>query len=402
MNLKHLLLCDCESIVYSKYNNKIGQDEWKLNKKIIYMILKILGLILVLSILILTPFMIEKVIYDETTFPFDLTIKASREGWFSFIGSYLGAIGTVLLGVLALWQTKKYKEASDETDEAFQTLQEKIKELVQANTDLAEENKNIQENIKSIEEKNTSFLETSNGLQADLKKLTESNSELQGDMKNIIEHIPDLIAYNSKVQEEVCEVMKNNKEIVDSLFKIQKDLFYPHLTSLKLVVVDDNGSLHDKMNLEEDAFVNVVFDYRDDFGIDNWCEHLEGEYGYVAFRLYNDGEKYIISFNFEQIKFAGKTIHTTFLTQSADVRPHQTVWCVFAIKKETFEEYLSKFTNQGPIELEFSSSNTIGEEFIWSSAVSIDNLDGGDPFFSLDYLGTTKIDSLGKWYEENM
>lgn len=360
----------------------------------------ILGLILVLSILIVMPFMIETVIYDETTFPFNLTIKASREAWFSFVASYLGAIGTVLLGVLAIWQTKKYKEASDETDEAFQTLQEKIKELVQANTDLAEENKNIQENIKSIEEKNTSFLETSNGLQADLKKLTESNSELQGDMKNIIEHIPDLIAYNSKVQEEVCDVMKNNKEIVDSLFKIQKALFYPHLTPLKLVVADDNGSLHDKMNLEEDAFVNIVFDYRDDFGTDNWCEHLEGEYGYVAFPLYNDGEKYIISFNLEQIKIAGKHIYTTFSTQSADIGPHQTVWCVFAITKENFEQCLSRLTNQGPIELDFSSSNTIGEEFIWSSTVSIDNLNEGDSFFSLNYLGTTKIDSLEKWWYE--
>ena len=84
-------------------------------------------------------------------------IKAGRDVWFSFIGSYLGAIGTVLLGALALWQTKKYKKASDKTDEIFKILQEKIKELVQANTDLAEENKNIQENIKSIVEKNTSF-----------------------------------------------------------------------------------------------------------------------------------------------------------------------------------------------------------------------------------------------------
>ena len=189
--------------------------------------------------MIVTPFVIEAIIYDETTFPFNLQIKSSREVWFSFVGSYFGAIGTVLLGVLALWQTKKYKKASDEADETSQILQEKIRELVQANTDLAKENKNIQENIKSIEEKNTSFLETSNALQADLKDLTESNSELQGDMKNIIEHIPDLIAYNSKVQEEVCVVMKSNKEIVDSLFEIQKAIFYPHLALPRLY----NGSV---------------------------------------------------------------------------------------------------------------------------------------------------------------
>ena len=123
------------------------------NKKTLYAILKILGLVLVIFILIVTPFVIEAIIYDETTFPFNLQIKSSREVWFSFVGSYFGAIGTVLLGVLALWQTKKYKKASDEADETSQILQEKIRELVQANTDLAKENKNIQERINVIDAK---------------------------------------------------------------------------------------------------------------------------------------------------------------------------------------------------------------------------------------------------------
>ena len=156
------------------------------------------------------------------------------------------------------------------------------------------------------------------------------------------------------------------------------------------------------MKLEKDAFVNVIFGYRDDLGCDNWCEHLEGEYGYFAFPLYNDGEKYIISFNFEQIKIAGKQINISFLTQSADIGPNQTVWCVFAIEKALFEKVLSGLTNHGPIELYFSSSNTIGEDFIWSSTLSIYGLNGGEPYFFLNYLGTTKIDSLDKWYEENM
>ena len=372
------------------------------DKKIKCTILKILGLVLVLFILIVMPFVIEAIIYDEITFPFNLQIKSSREAWFSFVGSYFGAIGTIMLGGLALWQTKRYKKASDETDEIFQILQEKIMKLVQTNVDLAEENKNIQKSIKSIEEKNTIFLESTNGLQADMKELTESNSELQRDMKNIIENIPDLIAYNSRIQEEVREVMENNKEIVDSLFKMQKALFYPRLTILKIFEICDFGKLSNKMDLEQDAFVNVIFGYRDDLGVDNWCEHLEGEYGYVAFPLYNEGEKYIISFKFERIKIAGKEIHMTIMSQTADIGPHQTVWCVFAIEKESFKQYLSKLTNQGSIELDFSSSNTIGEEFIWSSALSIFDLNGGDPFFSLDYLGTAKIDSLEKWYEENV
>lgn len=371
-------------------------------KKSILKILGVLGLIMVLLLLIMAPFAIEAIIFNETVFPFNLPIRISREGWFSFIGSYLGAIGTVLLGVLALWQTKKYKNASDKTDETFQALQEKIKELVQTNTDLAEENKNIQENIAEIVEKNTRFVEISNGLQKDLKDLTESNSGLQSEIKNIIDSIPALIENNSKIQEEVCAVMKSNKEIVDSLLKIQTAIFYPRLTVLRRFEICTYGKLTEHMDLENDAFTNVVFGYRDDLRCDNWINEFEGKYGYFAFPLYNDGEKDIISFKFEQIQIAGKRILSSYLTQSVDVIPHQTVWCVFAIDKDMFEDFISSMTNQGPIKLDFSSCNTIGENFIWSAVLSIDEVNEGERFFTLNYVGTEKIASLYKWYEENM
>ena len=128
----------------------------------------------------------------------------------------------------------------------------------------------------------------------------------------------------------------------------------------------------------------------------------EAVYGYFVFPLYNDGEKDIISFKFEQIEIAGKKLLTSFLTQSVDVRPHQTAWCVFAIEKTLFEKSLYRLTNQGQIKMDFSVSNTIGENFIWSSALTIDEINEGNCFFSINYLGTTKIDSLYKWYEENM
>lgn len=47
-------------------------------------------------------FFIEKIIMDEKHFPFDLTIELSKESWFGFMVSYLGAIGTVILGIIAL------------------------------------------------------------------------------------------------------------------------------------------------------------------------------------------------------------------------------------------------------------------------------------------------------------
>ena len=364
-------------------------------------VLKIIGILLLLIVLITIPFSIEAIVYNETVFPFNISIKISREGWFSFLGSYLGAIGTVLLGALAIWQTKKYKKASDTTDETFQTLQEKIKELVQTNTELAKENKAIQESIKSIIEKNTNLVEISNGLQTDMKNLTVSNAGLQMDIKEVVDHIPELIENNSKIQEEVCQVMKSNKAITDSLLKIQTAIFCPRLTVLHLFELCDYGKLSERMDLENDAFANVVFSTWDGYDYGNWAEKFEGKCGYFAFPLYNDGEKDIISFKFEQMRIAGKKIYMSYITQSADIKAHQTVWCIFAVEKSRFEDLISDLTNQGPIKMDFSLSNTIGDNFIWSAALSVDEINDGECYFSLNYLGTMQIDSLYEWYKEN-
>lgn len=100
-------------------------------------------MILVILIIIL-PFCIEKILITESVFPFDKTIAFSKESWFGFIASYLGAIGTVCLGGIALYQNKKYKELSDQSDDRFLKLQEDIKELTQKNVDLIEINTKIE------------------------------------------------------------------------------------------------------------------------------------------------------------------------------------------------------------------------------------------------------------------
>ena len=67
------------------------------------------------------------------------------------------------------------------------------------------------------------------------------------------------------------------------------------------------------------------------------------------------------------------------------------------LRQALFEEVLGELTNQGPIEMDFSSSNTIGETFIWSSELSVTKINEDNLIFSLNYLGTTKIDSLDEW-----
>lgn len=97
----------------------------------------LLGIFL-LIIVITFPFCVEKMLLKKTIFPFNVPIQFSRESWFGFIASYLGAIGTFILGIIALYQNKKYRELSEQSESRFLKLQEDIKELTQKNVDLIE------------------------------------------------------------------------------------------------------------------------------------------------------------------------------------------------------------------------------------------------------------------------
>lgn len=90
------------------------------------------------------PFIVEKIILCETIFPFDLPIDFSKEVWFGFIGSYLGAIGTIVLGYIAFYQNKKYKELSDQSEQNFLELQQEIKELTKKSVFLIDLNSKIE------------------------------------------------------------------------------------------------------------------------------------------------------------------------------------------------------------------------------------------------------------------
>ena len=111
-------------------------------KKKIKMVLLLLSLLI---ILIIIPFVIEKIILCEKVFPFNIAINFSKEVWFGFIASYLGAVGTVLLGVIALYQNKKYKELSDSSERKLMELQNEIKILTEKSVYLIELNSKIEQ-----------------------------------------------------------------------------------------------------------------------------------------------------------------------------------------------------------------------------------------------------------------
>lgn len=109
---------------------------------------KIMLYILIIAVTItttlMTPFVIEKIVANETTFPFNIQIEFGKEVWFGFIGSYLGAIGTIFLGIIALVQNKRYKELADESNDRVLSLQAEIRDLNEKTVKLIELNSKME------------------------------------------------------------------------------------------------------------------------------------------------------------------------------------------------------------------------------------------------------------------
>ncbi|MBO4609375.1 MAG: hypothetical protein J5696_05830 [Lachnospiraceae bacterium] len=120
--------------------------EKKLNTLSIFIIV-FLGLMAIIFL----PFLIEIMLFNETIFPFSLPIRLERSAWFSFIGSYMGAIGALFIGIVALLQSKKYNEASKKTDETFIQLHSNIRELNETNNKLNETNNELTKTLVELQ-----------------------------------------------------------------------------------------------------------------------------------------------------------------------------------------------------------------------------------------------------------
>lgn len=105
---------------------------------------KVIFCLFIIILILIMPFAIERIIINETMFPFNIDIAFSRESWFGFIGSYLGAIGTVLLGIIALIQNKRYKELADESNDRVLNLQKEIRDLNEKTVELIQLNSKLE------------------------------------------------------------------------------------------------------------------------------------------------------------------------------------------------------------------------------------------------------------------
>ena len=105
------------------------KDGIRMKNKTLKIIIYSIIIVLVCFTLIWLPFLIEWILYDTEHMLFHTPIRFSREAWFGFIASYLGAIGTVILGIIALYQNRRYKELSDKSEATLLNLQNEIREL---------------------------------------------------------------------------------------------------------------------------------------------------------------------------------------------------------------------------------------------------------------------------------
>lgn len=116
-------------------------------KKAIRIMIKIIIIIFIIIAIICIPILIEYYIRNPEITLFNFYTIFSKESWFEFIASYLGTIGTIVLGIIALYQNKKYKELSDQTETQFEEFQKDIKELVQTSNSLIKINTKIEETV---------------------------------------------------------------------------------------------------------------------------------------------------------------------------------------------------------------------------------------------------------------
>jgi hypothetical protein len=117
----------------------------------------ILRTVLIVVVLMVIPYIVEKVILGIYGDSFSIRIMFPKEVWFGFISSYLGAIGTVVLGIIAIWQNKRYKELSDRSSEEVLHIQHELKELNKRTVDAIETLEKIEVAIYRPAIQQTSF-----------------------------------------------------------------------------------------------------------------------------------------------------------------------------------------------------------------------------------------------------
>ncbi len=345
------------------------------------------------AVIIGIPFVIEAILFEEKLPLLSKSIRLGRDDWFAFMGSYLGSLGTVFLGGLALWQSKRYKDDNDKTEKEFIELQNKIRDLVDTNNKLTAEN--------------IMLVENSGYLQNDIKNLVSSNAGLQQGIKDVVDQIPELIEKNTENQREMQELLESNKSISDGLLKIQEAIFIPRLNSEIDARVSTDGSFFPYMDEDKDVFAYgfIQSDAISHSTGRNWKEAMQETCSFIAFSLRNTGEKDIFDFTFEDMRFSnGVSPVGTLIRNSSTIKKQQMVRFLLAIPRVAFDEFITRLNENRGATLLFSLKNPIGDTFILTLTITQtfeDEFDGRSYMFVYS-AESERINSLWDWRKENM
>ncbi len=89
----------------------------------------LIALVITVFVAIVFPIILEKILnygnFDSSLF--------NPKDWFAFIASYSGAVSAIILGEIAVWQSKKYNDESNEMGATFLNLQNEISNLIKSN-----------------------------------------------------------------------------------------------------------------------------------------------------------------------------------------------------------------------------------------------------------------------------
>ena len=294
----------------------------------------ILTVVLILIVVVLlVPSGLERCLINLKTF----SNHYSGEVWFGFIASYLGAIGTVVLGIIALYQNKLYKDLSDKSEKKLFKLQK-----------------------------------DSNKLTTDVKLLIKENKDLTKTIGKLTEKNVELIELNTKILRAKYTPVLN------------LDYTVTYFNTISSKECNENGS--------------VQFTYGDYVTPDKQypnisIENLSKEYYLFGFKMENDGESEIRNFICSSVIINDKgpeEMLENYTFTNCNISPGKTVLCIFAMLYDLEKECMDGTIDS--VIFNYIMQNALAEDFSMSITIDFTVLDEGVfPNFKRSGIQAVKI-----------
>ncbi len=309
-------------------------------------------------VIILIPFGIEWILFNETTFPFSYKIRFSRPEWFSFLGSYVGAVATIILGVITLKITERNQKLSEDSQELSNCLQERICGLVQENANIMNKMSHVQDETQRLIMSNNSIANSLTETQQQIKNLVETTNKLTGSIMS--------------TQEKIRDMVNSNNELTESILEIPRVIFRPIL-SFATAKFKVSSSIVKRDYNPNDADVSHAFADWDYPEGTNPETVLDDGYKFITLKLFNDGEKTIVSLHFISIKPQNGDEIDGLYANWTDVKPNEEIDVLLALKEENFAKIESALKDGQYVTVTAELFNPMGDKYIMRCNICYDD-----------------------------